>query len=303
MDVLLIGSKGQLGFELSRTCPPDLALTGCDLAEIDIRDAVAVLRLAEDLRPALIVNAAAYTAVDKAESEQELAFSVNARGAGNVAKAAARIGARLIQLSTDFVFEGEQGRPYRPIDPPSPLSVYGASKAEGERQVLECLPQQATVLRTSWLYSIHGRNFVKTMLEKMRQENELRIVTDQVGAPTWGRNLAHVIWELVRVDDPPGIFHWSDAGTASWYDFAVAIQEESLLCGLLETPVQLHPIPSREFPTAARRPHFSVLDSTDSWALLGHTAEHWRSALRHMLAEMQTIAGSSAQPIQEVGSR
>lgn len=293
MNVLLIGSQGQLGFELLRTCPAGVKITGCDLAEVDIRDAGGTGRLVGELHPDVIVNAAAYTAVDKAESQKELAFAVNAVGAGNVAEAAAGSGALLIHLSTDFVFGGERGCPYRPGDPPSPISVYGASKAEGERRVLDCLGQQATVLRTSWLYSIHGRNFVKTILKRMTNGDELRVVTDQVGAPTWARSLAVVIWELAVKPSVSTVLHWSDAGVASWYDFAVAIQEESLARGLLQTPVRLMPVPSTEFPTAARRPYYSVLDSSGTWEMLGHPAEHWRISLRAMLAELGSAAGLS----------
>ena len=287
-NVLLIGSQGQLGFELLRTCPTGVRVAGCDMAEVDIRDAESVSSLVRDLRPDVIVNAAAYTAVDQAESERELAFAVNASGAANVAEASAESGGRLIHLSTDFIFDGERGRPYRPDDLPSPISVYGASKAEGEGRVLDCLGEQVTVLRTSWLYSIHGRNFVKTILGRMASGDELRVVTDQVGAPTWARTLAGVIWKLVGAPSTPRVLHWSDAGVASWYDFAVAIQEEALTCGLLDSPVQLSPISSSEFPTRARRPHFSVLDSSETWRLLGRPAQHWRASLRAMLAELRT---------------
>ncbi len=291
MNVLLIGSRGQLGYELLRTSPAGVSVTGCDLAEVDIRDAQSTGRLVRERRPGLIVNVAAYTAVDKAESERELAFAVNAVGAGNVAEAAVEAGARLIHLSTDFVFDGRRGCPYRPGDAPSPISVYGASKAEGERRVLDRLGERATVLRTSWMYSVHGRNFVKTILERLTNGDELRVVTDQVGAPTWARSLAEAIWNLASMPSVPAVLHWSDAGVASWYDFAVAIQEESLACGLLQTPVRLTPVPSSEFPTAARRPHYSVLDSSGTWAVLGRPAEHWRTSLRTMLAELSPAAG------------
>lgn len=300
MNVLLIGSKGQLGFELSRTRPQGFRLTGWDLDDIDIRNAAQVNQLIGELNPRLIVNAAAYTAVDKAESEKDLAFAVNAAGAGNVADAAARTGARLLHVSTDFVFNGRSGRPYRPTDPPDPLSVYGSSKAEGEKRVLDRLGGQATVLRTSWLYSVHGRNFVKTILTRMAEGAELRIVSDQVGGPTWARELAKVVWDLVPNDRPPAIFHWSDAGVASWYDFAVAIQEEALACGLLSDRVDLRPVPSSEFPTAARRPHFSVLDTSESWRFLGRPAEHWRISLRAMLEELSSTGRMTREPGREV---
>ncbi|MFZ0430622.1 MAG: dTDP-4-dehydrorhamnose reductase [Acidobacteriota bacterium] len=302
MDVLLIGSRGQLGFELSRTCPSGMNLTGCDVEEVDIRELRSVRALVQAVHPRLIVNAAAYTAVDQAESEPDQAFAVNAEGAGNVAKAAAEIDARVIHLSTDFVFSGEGGRPYRPEDPPAPISIYGASKAEGERRVLDCPGSQPIILRTSWLYSVHGKNFVKTILGLLAQGRELRVVTDQVGAPTWGCSLAAVIWELAGRASVPEILHWSDAGVASWYDFAVAIQEEAVACGLLASAVPVRPVPSTEFPTAARRPHFSLLDSSASWSLLGHTAEHWRSTLRSMLEELSAARGTVSPVDGEAGT-
>jgi dTDP-4-dehydrorhamnose reductase len=281
VKTLLFGA-GQLGRELARTCPDgvDAELVGRDRA--DITDAAAVGALVDRLRPGLIINAAAYTAVDRAEVEREAAYAVNDQGAGNVAAAAARAGARLVHVSTDFVFDGRKGRPYLPQDPPRPLSVYGASKRAGESRVLAGRPD-AVIVRSAWLYAAHGSNFVHTMLRLMGQGEPLRVVADQVGSPTWARPLAQAIWRLALNPAAHGLQHWSDDGVASWYDFAVAIQEEALALGLLATAVPITPIRTEAYPTPATRPAFSVLDCAQTRALEGR---HWRVALRAMLAEL-----------------
>ncbi|MDD3517594.1 MAG: dTDP-4-dehydrorhamnose reductase [Chromatiales bacterium] len=284
MKVLLLGSGGQLGWELQRAQPAAVDLVAPERAELDVTDATAIRRVVEDLAPDWIVNAAAYTAVDRAESEPELARAINRDGAAHVAQAAASKGSRLIHVSTDFIFDGALGRPYRPDDAPHPLGVYGASKLAGERAVLEALGERALVLRTAWLYSVHGANFVKTMLRLMAGDEPLRVVDDQVGTPTWAGGLAAAVWRAID-GGIGGVHHWTDAGVASWYDFAVAIREEALVLGLLDRAVPVQPIPSSAFPTPARRPSFSVLDKVQSWPLLG-TPPHWRTSLRRMLHEM-----------------
>lgn len=287
MRVLILGSGGQLGWELQRTRPAAWEVTALTRAECDVRAEPEVRRAVVAAAPDLIINAAAYTAVDKAETEKEAAFAVNALGAAHVARAARERGLRLVHLSTDFVFDGLGSRPYRPGDPENPLGVYGASKLEGEREVLRIGDRGAVVLRTAWLYSSHGANFVKTMLRLMRERNELRVVADQVGTPTWARGLADAIWEIAARPDVAGLCHWTDAGVASWYDFAVAIQEEAVAIGLLPKAAAILPITTEEFPTPARRPAYSVLDKSLLWRLLGTTAPHWRVSLRAMLQELK----------------
>lgn len=286
--VLITGANGQVGWELQhRSEMNDWNVCTVTREQLDISDIHAVNELIDTVKPEIIINAAAYTAVDKAESEKELAYQVNANGAGNLANAAQRTGARLIHISTDFVFDGEKCQPYKPDDLPNPLSVYGASKLAGEEQVLDATQGQAVIVRTSWVYSAHGNNFVKTMLRLMAERDELSVVADQIGTPTWANGLAQAIWSACdkRVDS--GIYHWSDAGVASWYDFAFAIMEEGVAAGLLSRAVRIHPITTSDYPTPAKRPSFSVLDKSRAWECTGVKPEHWREALRMMLHSLK----------------
>jgi dTDP-4-dehydrorhamnose reductase len=286
MRVVVTGVRGQLGAELLRTRPHNVEVIGIDLEELDICEGAAVRSWMARTQPRLIINAAAYTAVDRAESEPDLADAVNAGGAANLAVAAREVESRLVQISTDFVFDGSLARPYRPEDPPMPLSVYGASKFSGEERTREEHPAGTLVLRTAWLYSSHGVNFVKTMLNLMSQRDRVEVVCDQIGTPTWARSLAEAIWSLADQDVWGRILHWTDSGVASWYDFAVAIAEEGKSLGLLERVPEIVPIRAEAFPAAARRPHFSVLDKSETSRILGCPAPHWRSSLRLMLAEL-----------------
>jgi dTDP-4-dehydrorhamnose reductase len=283
--VLVTGSSGQLGYELMKRCPAGTECRGVDLPEVDITSREQVLGLCGEFRPDVLINAAAYTAVDRAESEEEAARRVNVEGAENAASACRLLGCRLIHISTDFVFDGASRRPYRITDQPAPLGVYGKTKLLGEKAVLKELPG-AAVVRTSWLYSSHGGNFVKTMLRLMGETEELRVVCDQVGSPTWAGGLAAALWLLVKRPEEKGIFHWSDLGVASWYDFAVAVYEEALLLGILRHGVQVIPVPSEAYPTQARRPSYSVMDTARIRDALGISGVHWRENLRTMLREM-----------------
>jgi dTDP-4-dehydrorhamnose reductase len=254
---------------------------------LDITVAIAVEQFVSVLKPDVIINAAAYTAVDKAESEVELAYAVNQYGVAHLAKAAAKHEARLIQVSTDFVFDGRHSTPYRPDDQPNPLGVYGASKLAGEKAAIE-LCNDVVIVRTAWVYSSHGHNFVKTMLKLMAERESLSVVDDQIGTPTWARNLAEVIWKICLQPDIKGIYHYTDAGVASWYDFACAIQEGALSLGLLERQIPISPIPSSAYPTPAKRPAYSVLDKQPLLTLLNYDVIQWRRALRSMLSELQS---------------
>jgi dTDP-4-dehydrorhamnose reductase len=257
---------------------------GSDALDVTAADAVGATLARE--RPAVVFNLAAYTAVDAAESHPVEAEAVNHAGAAHVADAARRVGARVIHLSTDFVFDGAQSRAYTPGERPHPLGVYGRTKLAGERAVLESGAADATVVRTQWLYADRGRNFVHAMLRAMRERDEVGVVADQIGSPTSARSLAETLWRLAARPDVRGILHWADAGVASWYDFAVAIQEEGLALGLLERAVPVRPLRTEEFPTAARRPPFSVLDTRDTARALGAGPAHWRVRLRETLAAL-----------------
>ncbi len=280
---LITGADGQIGVALRQTAPAGWEVVACGSAELDVTRADVVTDVLERERPAWVIHTAAFTGVDAAERAVERAEAVNTRGAAHVAEAARRIGARLVHLSTDFVFDGAQGRPYTPADSPNPLGTYGRSKLAGEREVARLSGGEALVMRTAWVYSAHGRNFVRTMLGLMRQGENLGVVWDQVGTPTWAHPLAEALWRAASLPELRGTHHWTDAGVASWYDFAVAIQEEALGLGLLQRPVPIRPLRTEEYPTAARRPCFSVLDKTATWAALGGPARHWRTNLRLML--------------------
>ncbi len=283
----MLGAGGQVGRAVAQAAPAGHEVHTRTRAELDIGNEAAVTRLLEETPVDWIVNGAAYTAVDKAESEQATAQAVNGTAVGVLARSAARTGARLLHLSTDFVFDGRSNRAYRPDDPTNPLSVYGATKLAGEQELL-LQGSQGIVLRTAWVYDATGRNFVLTMLRLMRERPEVRVVSDQIGAPTWATGIARVIWGLIAADARAGIFHWTDAGVASWYDFAVAIQEEALARGLLEGAVRIVPIATTAYPTPAVRPKFSVLDSDATRTLLEVPAQHWRNNLRNMLDELRT---------------
>lgn len=287
MKVLVTGAGGQLASELQLSVPAGVTLSVLGRSALDISNAAQVERVLAGLRPDAIINAAAYTAVDKAEADYERALEVNGEGPAHLARAAQQYGARLVHVSTDFVFSGEACMPYLPSAPAQPAGAYGRSKRVGEEQVQAILGEQATVVRTAWVYSRIGNNFVKTMLRLMRDRDRLGVVADQVGTPTWANGLAVALWRLLERPQVTGILHWTDAGVASWYDFAVAIQEEALEIGLLERKIAVAPIRTVDYPTPARRPAWSVLDKTSTWQALECSAPHWREALRSMLYDLK----------------
>ena len=287
MKVLIAGAHGQLGWELQRTVPPHIECIAPDEKDFDITDAAIVDETVARWQPEVLVNAAAYTAVDQAEQEESLAYRINAQGAAHLARVCTVRKVRFVHVSTDFVFDGKQSTPYLPMDTPSPLNVYGASKLKGEEEVVAITGGQALILRTAWVYSARGNNFVKTMLRLMTERQSVSVVTDQLGTPTWANELAKVIWQMTDRSDLCGIYHWTDAGVASWYDFAVARQEEALACGLLERSIPVQPIGTKDYPTPARRPAFSVLDKSAAWAVLGYTGLHWRVSLQQMLKDLK----------------
>jgi dTDP-4-dehydrorhamnose reductase len=280
---LITGAGGQLGTELCATTPEGWQVTAYGSGELDVTRPEMVQNVLERERPTVVIHAAAYTAVDAAEREAERAAAVNTAGTAHVAEAARRVGARLLYVSTDFVFDGTQGRPYEPGDRPNPLGVYGHTKLLGEREADRIVGEGALIVRTAWVYSAHGHNFVRTMLRLMREREVVGVVSDQIGTPTWARSLAEALWAAAARPDLHGIYHWTDAGVASWYDFAVAIHEEALALSLLPRPIMVRPLRTEEYPTPARRPSYSVLDKTATWAALGRPAQHWRANLRQML--------------------
>lgn len=283
--VLITGAGGQVGRALLAAVPANFAAVACTHADLDVGVGEAVREYVRQQRPAVIINAAAYTAVDKAESEPDAAQRINSEGPGHLAAAARESGARLLHISTDFVFDGATSVPYRPDSATHPLSVYGRTKRDGERAALEALPGRATIVRTAWVYAANGSNFVRTMLRVMRANGTVRVVADQVGTPTAARSLAEVLWRIAGNPEIRGIHHWTDAGVASWYDFAVAIAEEGAELGLLPPEIVVMPITTADYPTPARRPSYSVLDKR-SLARYGLAPIHWRKRLRAVLKEI-----------------
>jgi dTDP-4-dehydrorhamnose reductase len=292
-QILLTGANGQVGTELRTFLQPLGNVVAIDRSSWDLADPDAIRQVIDDIRPQLIVNAAAYTAVDKAESEPELAFLVNEKAPAVLASAAAAIGAGLIHISTDYVFDGESSSPYLETDATNPLGVYGQSKLAGEAAVRAAC-QKHLILRTAWVYGVQGKgNFVKTMLRFGGQRDELRVVTDQIGAPTWAKDLAIAIAQLAPqlTLETAGTYHYTNSGVCSWYDFAIAIFEEARALGFPLQVQRVVPIITEEYPTPARRPPFSVLSLKKTAALLGAPPPHWRQSLRKMLTELQLTTG------------
>lgn len=292
---LIFGKNGQLAWELQRTAPPNLEVLALGSKEIDLLDVAQVADAIGAYAPDLVINAAAYTAVDKAETEQQAAFALNHQAVANIADALiGRPATAFVHISTDFVFDGRKSSPYTAKDKTNPLSVYGASKLAGEMEILNRDMAKALILRTSWVYSSHGNNFVKTMLRLMSdpQRDHLNVVADQIGTPTSAYSLAQAIWHagntMMDSSDSVGsqILNWTDSGVASWYDFAVAIQELALEGGILKRKIAINPIPHTAYPTPASRPLFSVLDKSGFEQAYGIQPEYWRKRLESMLQEL-----------------
>jgi dTDP-4-dehydrorhamnose reductase len=282
MKVLIAGARGQLGRALFATAPAGAEIVGHGSDTLDITDAASVEAVINAVMPDLILNAAAYTAVDKAESDEATAHAVNATAVGLLAGAARRVGAGFVHVSTDFVFDGLSGVPYAPDAKPNPLGVYGRTKLAGEYAA----GPGALIVRTAWVYAPTGGNFVRTMLRLMAQHPQVRVVADQIGTPTYAPGLAAALWTMAD-KHIIGLHHYTDAGAASWYDFAVAVQEEALAAGLLDKAVPIIPITSADYPTPAKRPHYSVLDKSTTFAALGGPTPHWRDNLRIMIGEIK----------------
>lgn len=270
-----------MGRALVASAPDKCEILQADRSVCDLADSAAIGKLLRDITPDVVINAAAYTAVDKAESEEAQARAINADA---VAAIVAAHSGKLVHISTDYVFDGTSSRAYRPDDTRNPVSAYGRTKAAGE----DHLRESDLLVRSAWIYAAGRANFVRTMLKVMAEREEVRVVADQIGGPTWAQGLATTIWKLIA-REASGTFHHSDAGVASWYDFAVAIQEEALALGLLSREIPIVPITTDEYPTPARRPAFSLLDSSATRTLIGDRPVHWRANLRKMLAEEKAI--------------
>lgn len=283
MKVLITGKGGQLAWELEQLAPETFDIISVGIDELDITDEKLVSDFIAENKPDLVINAAAYTAVDQAEKDSELAYAVNELGIKYLAQACKKIGARILHISTDFVFDGESARPYQTDAKPNPVNVYGASKLAGDIALNNILPEASVIVRTAWVYSVNGNNFVKSMLRLMQEKTQLGIIYDQVGTPTWAKGLAQWLWIIAAKPEVTGTYHWTDAGVASWYDFAIAIQELGIEKGLLDKSIPVLAIPATAYPTPAKRPVFSVIDKSSAEKVSGLNTVHWRKQLSSMM--------------------
>ena len=285
MRILILGGSGQLGVALQRELRADHQLSAPSSAQADLRDPDGTRRAIEHARADVVINAAAYTRVDDAESDAEPATALNARAPGIVAASVQAAGTRLIHISTDYVFDGECGAPYEPSAPGAPVNVYGASKLAGERAVLaEC--ERALVVRTAWLHSADSTNFVATAVRVLRSGKVMRVVDDQVGTPTRAAHLAQAVARLVRQPDTRGLLHFTDSGVASWFDVATCVAETLRSRGALGSEGDVLPICTAQNPLRARRPRVSLLDKHESWLRIGWTPPHWRVGVSASINEI-----------------
>ncbi|HHJ34601.1 MAG TPA: dTDP-4-dehydrorhamnose reductase [Gammaproteobacteria bacterium] len=284
MTILVTGANGQLGRETVLALQEDdEVLLAIGREELDFSRSDQVAEAIADYAAEWVINCAAYTQVDKAEEEYELAFTINRDAARAVAKGVKLSGGRLLHISTDFIFGGEQSSPYKENDTASPLGVYGQSKLEGEQAVREVLPE-ALILRTAWVYGVQGHNFVKTILRLASERETLRVVDDQIGTPSWTGDIVRAIRSLIKTE-ATGTYQFTNEGVASWYDFAMEIVASAKQLGFPVMAKTIQPIPTEEFPLPAKRPAYSVMSKVKIRAVLDHQIPHWRTSLHAMLKQ------------------
>lgn len=287
MRILVTGADGQLGNEMQVLAKenPQHTYYFTDVQELDICEEQAVWAYIAEKRIELIVNCAAYTAVDKAEDDSELAYKLNCVAPGILARAAQFNGAGIIQVSTDYVFDGTAHIPYTEECVTCPDSVYGSTKLAGEREVMtHC--EKAVIIRTAWLYSIYGNNFVKTMIRLGQERESLGVIFDQIGTPTYANDLARAIYAIINKGIVSGVYHFSDEGVCSWYDFTIAIHR---LAGI--TSCKVSPLHTADYPSKAPRPHYSVLDKTKIKNTFGIEIPHWEQSLKQCISELKIENG------------
>ena len=300
MRILVTGDTGQLGLNLVKLAPnlineSKVELITTSRKDLDFSCPSSCQKFIYDFRPDWVINAAAFTAVDAAESQVDLAYKINSESPYFIAKALKEIGGNMIYLSTDYVFNGLNSTPYKPYDPRDPLGVYGASKVQGEDKIQSLLKSsnQSIVLRTSWLMGPKGKNFALTMLRLIRERDTLNIVSDQIGSPTSTNSLSRLCWHLIEKSSKggslPSVLHWSDAGVASWYDIAYAIAELGKELNMIQDAADIFPINSSQYPTVAKRPNYSVLDITDTISEGDFYPIHWRKELKEILRQVSLI--------------
>lgn len=283
IKIIITGANGQLGkeFQLLSSAHPQSDFIFLSKEKLDIHDETKVMTFFLKEQAAYCINCAAYTAVDKAETQQDLAFSINGEAAGMLASACSTSGTRLVHISTDYVFDGNSAKPLKEDDPTAPINVYGASKLKGEELIMQN-NKDSVILRTAWLYSAFGNNFVKTMIRLMKEKESIQVVNDQVGSPTYAADLAKCIMQIIDSGKfVAGIYHYSNEGKISWFDFAVSIKE------LINSQCQVNPIPSSRYPTAAKRPKYSLLDKTKIKSVYGVEITAWKSSLIECINQLK----------------
>lgn len=285
LRVVVLGAAGQLGRAVLAQAPSHVAVSGHDRPEIDIADAKALDRLFAAAHPDVVVNCAAYTRVDDAEADAAGAAITNAFGPERIGVAAGVVGARVLHVSTDYVFSGRGGAPYAPDHEPDPLGVYGRTKRDGERRLLASCPA-ALIVRTAWLHDGQGQNFVRTAVRTFRERGSMEVVDDQIGTPTRAAHLARALWLAAERPALQGILHFTDAGVASWFDVAECVRETMVAAGALSPEAQVHPVPSSQVLRPAPRPACGLLDKHSSWAQLGFTPPHWRQGVAASTREL-----------------
>ena len=290
--ILLTGITGQVGQELQSTLTAVGEVVGVSRQQLDLTQPEQIENAIAEIQPNLIINAAAYTAVDKAETESELAMAINANAPKVMAEAANRIGATLVHISTDYVFDGTNHTPYKEDDATNPLGIYGKSKLLGETAIRDICNSQI-IVRTAWVYGCLGHgNFVKTMLRLGAARDELRVVADQIGSPSWAYDIAVAITQLIKEEVTPGTYHFTNSGVASWYDFAVAIFAEAKKLNFPLKIQQVIPITTADYPTPAQRPSYSVLSKVKFTQTLSINPPYWRDSLTKMLSQWRTLTSN-----------
>lgn len=286
MNVLITGANGQVGKELLYTCPKNINVTALDKNNLDICEYSDVKAAFDKYKPNLVINAAAYTSVEKAEVENDIANKVNRDAVFNLAFECHKNNLRLFHYSTDYIFDGLKKSPYTIYDKPNPINIYGKSKLEGEIKALETCPDNVLVIRTSWVYSKHGNNFVKSMLRLMSNKESIEIITDQIGAPTWARSIADLTWKAVENPSLNGIIHYCDNGATSWFEFAKEIKKEANLLGMINNNISINPITSKEYDSLVNRPQYSVLDCSETLKSMSLDLHiNWKTNLKNMLSD------------------
>ena len=289
MKVLLTGSQGQLGFSIKKLTPKGIQLLSLDKNQFDLSKTNSIKKNLENIKPDFIINCGAYTNVDMAEDEKEKVMNINANSVKEISLYLKKNGGNLIQISTDYVFDGLNSTSYKVNDKVSPINQYGISKAKAEGFIQKILgdTNQAVIIRTSWLMGTTGKNFLLTMLKLHQTRKEINVVSDQISCPTSTKTLAEACWRVIKLKMEGNIYdfnfmpilHWSDNGIASWYDIAIAIGEISAKNGLVNLPAFVNPIKSENYPTKAKRPNFSLLDCSSSKEFLNFKGEYWRNSL------------------------